>query len=293
MMSSNPNFRLLGLCILFLAQSCKTNPPKEVPVDEGLIVARIGQELFEKQEYYKMYQNLASPSEDSLGLARRIIDNWAKEILLHQAAKSSLGDEMLAVEKQVEEYRKSLINHLYFRKLVEANLDTIIGEEEVRNYYNIHRDNFILKENLVKVDYIKVPVKAPDLVKIRKLLSSQKPGDRDKLITLCSGNAENYFLNDSTWLYTSDIRKEIPKLADEPDFVLHNGKTVLFEDEEYFYYLKIKELKIKNGLSPLNFERDNIKKYILLNRKNYLLNVYRQNLLDEAKASGQLKIIRK
>lgn len=278
------------LSFLFCFSSCKTNPQKEAVVDESLIVARIGQDLFEKQDYYKLYQSLSSPSEDSVKLAARIIDNWARERLLFLAAEGSLGEEVQQVEKQVDEYRKSLVSHLYFRKLVEANLDTVISEEEIRDYYNAHRDNFVLKENLAKVDYIKVPVLAPDLAKIRKLLTSQKPGDREKLEMLCSSNAENFFLNDSTWLYTSDIRKEIPKLADEPDFVLHTGRTVFFEDEEYLYYLKIKDLKIKNGLSPLSFERENIKKYILLNRKNYLLNVHRQNLLEEAKSTGQLKI---
>lgn len=282
--------RLTGFLLLLGLYSCRTESPKAPPVDESRIVARIGEELFEKQEYNRMYQSLKSPGEDSIKLATRIIDNWARERLLYLAAVSSLGEEALQVDKQVEEYRKSLVKHLYFEKLVDANLDTVITEDEIRDYYNAHRDNFVLKENLAKVDYIKVPVKAPDLPKIRKLLSSQKPGDREKLEVLCMGNAENYFLNDSTWLYTSDIRKEIPKLADEPDFVLHTGKTVVFEDEEYLYYLKIKDLKIKNGLSPLNFERDNIKKYILLNRKNYLLNVQRQNLLDEARATGQLKL---
>jgi hypothetical protein len=64
----------------------------------------------------------------------------------------------------------------------------------------------------------------------------------------------------------------------------------VFEDENYLYYLKIKDIKIKNGLSPLNFERNNIKKYILLNRKTLLLNSFKQNLLEEAKATKKLKL---
>jgi len=280
--------RLLILALLGSAVSCQEDK-MESPLDESTLVARIDQQALSKAEFAQVFKSVFT-GRDSAAIAKRIIENWAGETLIFLEAKQNLGEEEESINKQVEEYRKNLLNHLYLSKIIEANLDTAISEDEIVEYYNVHSDNFILKDNIVKVDYIKVPIQAPDIEKIKKLLKAQTLKDKNLLVDLCSKNAENFFLNDSTWLYTSDIRKEIPKLSEEPDFSLFTGKVVVFEDESYLYYLKIKDVKIKNGLSPLNFERGHIKQYILLNRKTLLLNSFRQNLLEEAKASKKLRV---
>jgi len=275
---------------VILLNAC-SETKREAPVDETTLVAKVENELLSKTEFNQLFQSAYSGA-DSTEIAQRVINSWAGETLLYLEAQQNIEEGEAQINKQVEDYRKNLLIHLYLGKIIEANLDTNITEDEIIEYYNFHRDNFILKDNIVKVDYIKVPIQAPDLEKIKKLLKAQSAKDKEILVELCSKNAENFFLNDSTWLYTSDIRKEIPKLAEEPDFSLFTGKVVVFEDESYLYYLKIKDVKIKNGLSPLNFERANIKQYILLNRKTLLLNSFKQNLLEEAKASKKLKIIK-
>jgi hypothetical protein len=41
---------------------------------------------------------------------------------------------------------------------------------------------------------------------------------------------------------------------------------------------------VKNAYSPINFEKQNIRKFILNNRKTQLINQYKQELLEKAKA---------
>ena len=103
-------------------------------------------------------------------------------------------------------------------------------------------------------------------------------------------NAENFFMNDSTWLFLEDVKKEIPKLRDQPDFNLSQGRVVEFTDDLYYYYLKIKEVKVKNGLSPLNFEKQNIKNFIINKKKTELINQYKLQLLEKAKAENQFEL---
>lgn len=278
-MSCKTYIYLLALLLLMACQNEKLEETK-APVK---LLAKAGNESLRQDEYLSLFSS-SGVIQDSTIYSKKLIEAWAIDALLFEEASLKLREEEVQVEKQVEEYKRALVNHIYQTKLVEANLDTVISEEEIRAYYNTNRDNFVLKDNIVKVDYIKVPTQAADIDKIKRLLKSNLTKDKDALKVLCVQNADNFFLNDSTWLYTSDIRKEIPKLTDEPDFSLYTGKVVQFEDEFYFYYLKIKDLKIKNGLSPIHFERSNIKKYILLNRRTELLNDYKINLLEEAKA---------
>src|SRR5690606_3995142 len=90
-------------------------------------------------------------------------------------------------------------------------------------------------------------------------------------------------MDDSTWLFVDDVRKEIPQLRDDPDYALMPGRVLEFNDEQYYYYLKVTDIKIKNALSPLTFERANIRQYILNRRKTQLITDYKRKLIEKAK----------
>jgi RNase P protein component len=176
------------------------------------------------------------------------------------------------------------VNYIYQTKIVEANLDTNISKQEIEDYYNSHKDNFILNENIIKVNYFKIPIKAQGLDKIKKLLYANNPKEQETLRNLCVQNAENFFMNDSTWLLLDDIKKEIPKLKEQPDFNLVTGRILEFVDPQYYYYLRVKDIKNKNSISPINFERKNIKNFVINNRKTRLIREYKQLMLEKAKA---------
>jgi len=267
------------LAVFFV--SCNSSGTHEEAVKA---VAIAGNEKLNLEDFKRSFIS-GGTIKDSTYLAKQLIERWAAESLFYQEAVEKLNQEELNIDKQVEEYKKSLVNYVYQTKLVEANLDTLVTREEVENYYDEHRNNFILRENIVKVNYLKIPVKAKDLDKIKRLLYAINPKDQALLKTLCIQNAENFFMNDSTWLLLDDVKKEIPKLRDEPDFNLSTGRVVEFSDDEYYYYLKVKDMKVKNGLSPINFERRNIRNFIVNTRKIQLIREYKQLLLEKAVAN--------
>ena len=267
--------------LAILIVSCNSSGTHEEAVKA---VAIAGNEKLNLEDFKKSFIS-GGTIKDSTYLAKQLIERWAAESLFYQEAVEKLNQEELNIDKQVEEYKKSLVNYVYQTKLVEANLDTLVTREEVENYYDEHRNNFILRENIVKVNYLKIPVKAKDLDKIKRLLYAINPKDQALLKTLCIQNAENFFMNDSTWLLLDDVKKEIPKLRDEPDFNLSTGRVVEFSDDEYYYYLKVKDMKVKNGLSPINFERRNIRNFIVNTRKIQLIREYKQLLLEKAVAN--------
>ncbi len=251
--------------------------------EEPKIVAKAGNENLDMNGFRDHFLS-AGAVKDSSYLSKKAIDNWATESLFYQEAITKLNEDEVQIEREVENYKKSLVNYIYQTKIIDANLDTNVSKEEMETYYNAHRDNFILRENIVKVNYFKIPLKAQGLKKIRQLLYTANPKDAELLKNLCVQNAENFFMNDSTWLFLEEIKKEIPKLRDQPDLNLVPGRILEFSDDPYYYYLKIKDIKIKNGLSPINFERQNIKNFIINNRKVQLIKEYKQLLLEKAKA---------
>jgi hypothetical protein len=275
--------RLIVLYILVIFSfACSDGGKTEGSTEQ--MVARAGDEILEVDDYTEKFLSSAFV-KDSLFNAKRSIESWAREALFYQEATSKLTMEEMQVEEQIEDYRKALINHTYQTRLIEANLDTTITSDEIQSYYDTHRDNFILKENILKVHYVKIAQRSGALGRIKKLLGSRQTKDKEQLLNLCVQNAENFFLNDSTWLFFDDIKKEIPALDEQSDFQLSAGRVMEFNDEMYYYYLKINDIKVKNGLSPLNFEMQNIRQFIINNRKTLLINEYKHELLEKAKAN--------
>lgn len=268
--------------------SC-SNAHRQQPEASSRSVARVGDALLYLDDYNQKFID-AGVIRDSAYYARKTIENWATETLFYQEAMKKLEEDEIQIDKQVQAYKQELINYIYQSRIVEANLDTAISKEEIQEYYDQHRDNFILKENIVKVNYLKVSVKAPGLPKIKRLLFSTNPADAIQLKESAAQNAESFFMNDSTWLFLEDIKKEIPLLRDQPEYSLTAGHVFQFSDEEYYYYLKIKDVKVKNGLSPLNFERQNIVKFILNNRKTQIILQYKQLLLEKARADKSFEM---
>jgi hypothetical protein len=54
-------------------------------------------------------------------------------------------------------------------------------------------------------------------------------------------------------------------------------------DEIFYYYLRIKDIKVKNSVSPINFERQNIRNLLINRRKTQLIRQYKQLLLEKAR----------
>lgn len=267
------------LCFfVLLFSSCKESDA-ELKKRSALVIA--GEEFLTKEELNELIIDTGDP-KDSVGMRKKAIDDWASESFFYQEALTKLNEDEIDIEKQVLEYKKSLVNHIYRTKIIEANLDTNVSLTEIQEYYNDNKENFILKDNIVKVNYFKIPLKAQSLDKMKRLMYSTAPKDKEQLINLAAQHAENYFVNDSTWLYLEEVKKEVPKLREQDDIYIYAGKIMELSDDGFYYFLRIREVKSRNSVSPINFEKQNIKKMIINRRKNQLIDQYKQQLLEKA-----------
>jgi hypothetical protein len=276
------NLYITVVILLLIGCNIKSDSVKEN------IAAKIDDDELPEQQLMEWVFNASG--KDSTYLKKRAIKEWATEVLFYREALSKLEKDEIQIERQVEEYRKSLVNHIYRTRIIEANLDTVVSKVEIEEYYAANRDNFILKDNIVKVNYFKIPLKVPVLDKMKRLFYAVQPKDKEQLKSMSIQYAENFFMNDSTWLYLDDIKKEIPNLRDRAELIVSAGKVFEFTDEFYYYFLRIIDMKVKNSLSPVNFERQNIKNLIVNKRKNELIRDYKKQLLDKAVEEKKLLI---
>lgn len=98
--------------------------------------------------------------KDSLVITRSFIENWVRQRLILQQAEKNLTSTQLDFTKQLDNYKNSLTIYEYENALVRQNLDTLITDEETQNYYDANQQNFLLKDNIVQIQYVKLPLKS-------------------------------------------------------------------------------------------------------------------------------------
>ncbi|MCX6311916.1 MAG: hypothetical protein NT084_09825 [Bacteroidetes bacterium] len=233
------------------------------------------------------------PSDDSARRAENFINSWVKEKLLVHKAETNLGNEHKNVDKQLADYRNSLIIYAYEKELVRQKLDTVVSEEVIQKYYDEHPNDFELKDNILKVIYVKVDKKAPNIAKLRTLIQSIKPQDRKDLEGYCKQFGQNYFLDDDVWLLFDDLLKEVPIETYNKELFLQNNRFVELADSSSLYFVSIRGFMTRNSHSPLAFEKENIRSIIVNQRKRDMIERMHTDLYKEAMENKDIQIYRK
>lgn len=279
---------LVMTLVCFLIVSCTEEQSKE-ETDKGKIIATVyNYNLYESDLAGVVPAGLTA--EDSTRRAENFINSWVREMLLLSKAESNLPANDPEMEKKLRDYRNSLIIYAYETELVQQKLDTVVTDEEIEAYYNDHPNDFQLRDNIVKVIYVKVDQKAPNIPKLKTWVKSDKPQDREELEKYCRQYATNYYLDDNSWLLFDDLLKEVPIETYNRELFLQNNRFVEVADSTHIYFLNIKGFMTRNSQSPLSFEKENIRSIILNKRKLELVDKMHDDLYNEAVENNSIKI---
>ncbi len=229
-------------------------------------------------------------SDDSIRMVQGYIQGWIRQNLVIHLAELNLPDEQKNMQKQLEDYRNDLLIFAYEKELVRQKLDTSVSASEIEKYYKENQRNFELKDYIVRVIYVKLEKNPPQLKKVRKWLRSGKDKDREALEEYCRRFAVNFYTDTETWLYFEDLLKEIPLKAYNWERFLRNNRFVELDDEQYIYLLGIIDYRLKNSISPLSLEKEQIRSILLNKRKLELINRMKNDIYKDALARNNFEI---
>ncbi len=205
-------------------------------------------------------------SEDSLRIARRLTEEWVRNQLLVYQAELNLSSDQKDIEKQVEEYRSSLLIFKYKQKLIAENLDTGITDPEIQQYYEENSSNYILDKDLVRVTYVKIPAASGQVNRVRSLYRSDEQEAQNELQTLCNEMADEFINSEGEWLEFTNLISRTPLNITDPSRYLTYNRNIETRDQDHYYFIHIREVLREGEVKPLEMVRDNIKS-VLMNKK--------------------------
>ena len=238
----------------------------------------------------EVIKEIPQTTEDSAFFVERYVNLWIRKQLMIYHAEINLSSDLLDYEKQITEYRSSLLIYAYQQELINQNFDTNISPQDVTDYYAKHQEEFKLVKNIFKGRYIVVDKSAPKLESLSKWFKSDNVEYVEELTNYCQQFAKEYYLEDSSWQYFTTINAKLPEVITEEKYFLQNTKGIWFEDEQYRYYIYINNYRIKGSISPLALERERIRNILLNKNKIQYLKQLEDELYQNGLALGKIKI---
>jgi hypothetical protein len=252
-------------------------------------VARVGTTYMYPSDLAEHLQQGLSV-EDSSKAAKRLIEEWVRNELLLKQAETNLPEDEKNVTKQVEEYRTSLLIFKYKQILLSRNLDTIIPEREIKAYYDENSSNYILSSDLVKATYVKIPLTAPDISKVRSLYRSEKEDDLRSLEDYCTTYGRKCMIGDDRWIRFTDLISETPLNIDNPGRYLNYNHNIETSDSHFYHFIHILERVPEGQIAPFDYVRENIRSVLMNKRKIEYLQDLENTVYKEGLSRNQVEI---
>lgn len=273
------------LVLPFFFGSC--NYFKQEPIKEA--VARVNNNYLYEEDIAKLIPENTS-AEDSTLIVNNYITRWATQQLLIDQAKINLTpDKLDQYDKLVKEYQNDLLTEAYKNVIVSKQLDSIITEQEYREYYETNKENFKLKDLLIKLRYVQLPLNYEGLAGVKEKLNRYNPKDKISL------NSQDYQFvssnfNDTVWVKKEVLLHVLPVIRANSEQVLKKSNFSQLQDSLGVYLVKIENVLHPNDTAPLSYVKPTLKQIILNKRKLELIKKLETDITKDAIETNNFEI---
>lgn len=226
--------------------------------------------------------------KDSAEMADRYIKNWIDDMLLYAKAEGNIPDDA-GINELVNSYRRELITHTYIEQIVSQEVENLIPDSEVEEYYNENKDAFLAVEPYIKGLYIKVPKTASGISQVRQWYKDGSERSVDKIEKYGLRNAVDYEYFYDRWRSVNDFFLRLPTDADKEKNNIGKNKNIELSDSAFYYFLHIEDYLGKGEILPLEYAGKDIREIIMNNKRVEFITKMKKDLYDEACDKNDIK----
>jgi len=258
--------------------SCNNHPEK---ASEKPLV-KVGNQVLTYAVVEKLVHDDIS-KEDSASVVDAYIDNWIRDQLMVLEAEKNISED-LDINALLEEYKASLLLYHYENKIIAENLDTIVTDMQIQDYYDKNSDQYILSHRIIR-PAVFVIGKQLDQGQIQKL----KRLSESEFYQFCEKNNMNSLCKEEEWLGEQDFMTITKGVFPVFKTLDRNSVHSTYKNGKLFI-LRVNEIKEPNSVPPVSYLKDKLVQEILHKRKSELLLRFRDEIFNKNISSGAVKI---
>jgi hypothetical protein len=227
---------------------------------------------------------------DSANLIQRYVKSWINKQLVITEASDKLNLGEVEIERKVLDYRYALMIHEYQKLYINEKLEHEVSPDEVEVYYKDNKENFQLRQNIIKCRFVKLAKEAPKLNVFRRLFLSDNDKQFEESRSYCYQYATTFHL-DSTWVNFDEVMENTPMVTID-NKIQFLKRTEFYEtsDNNYQYFLRIFDYKISDEISPLEWVYEDVVRIIVNKRKVELAKELEEGIYERAVQNKDFEI---
>ncbi|PCJ96959.1 MAG: peptidylprolyl isomerase [Flavobacteriaceae bacterium] len=256
-------------------------------------LARVGDVYLFKEDVQLLLNNNMSKG-DSASFVTNYINTWAVKQLMMSKAKINLPEDKLAEYDQlVNDYRSDLYTRAYKEALVQLSPDSVINTADLNGFYEKEKENFKLKEKIVTLRFIELPLQFMNKGEVIKRLKDFKEADVAYLDSIGVQFKKLHF-NDSLWIPSSRVIDEIPSLTYENERrYLKKSQFFELQDSLGVYLAMVTDILEVNDIAPLQYIEPTIRQVLSNRRKLQYGRKLETEIIDEAIKKNEFEVYEK
>lgn len=245
-------------------------------------IARVGESYLFQDDIIDLVPKGTS-KKDSIAIVKSFINTWATQKLLFEAAERNIGKDKVAEFKSlIDQYKVDLYTKAHIESLVIRQIDTVVTDTQIEDYYTKNKQYFNNSSELVKLRYINLVKENPKFAKIKSKFSSFTKNDRKELEQLAV-QFKSYAFNDSIWVDINQVYEKIPFInLENKEKYISTGINFQYPDSTTVWLVKVNKVLPKYSPTPLEFLKPTIKQIIINNRKLELVNTIEKEITNDA-----------
>ena len=226
---------------------------------------------------------------DSVHLCNDYLQNWVDRRLIADYALQSI--DTVKVNRLVEENKLDIILSLFYKDVLQKELEASILEEEIVAFYDNHPSQFVIEQPIVQVFLISRFKNDFETLKHIQTLFAKLPMSAEEVDAFLMAHQIDGNLHhlSTRFEFLYELKNLFPFL--EQAFVdkkIFKNLQFSYPQEDNVYHVFILDYKEK-GLLPFYLAKNKIKLHILTQKKQDYLTQLITQLKNAAVASGSLK----
>lgn len=229
--------------------------------------------------------------EDSTRIVQAFINQWATDRLFFERAKDNISkSDQEKLDELVEKYRIELYSQTYMQDLIVQKLDTALTSTAIQKYYENHKSEFRLNEELIKFKYVHLTPSLNNINAVERLFNSSTDQSRKELDSL-SVTFKDSYLNDGVWNRKATLLERVARItpSNEQSYIIP-GKYSRLEDSVGVYLVRVSDVRKRGETAPLEYIKPTVREVLINRRKLANLKKLEKQLLDDAISSDKLQI---
>ena len=226
---------------------------------------------------------IGTSKSDSILIVKNFINDWMQRQVLVASADENVDVDKKELEKKINDYKESILIFEYENELVRQKLDTVVSEKQIDDFYNQHKDDYLLHNDIIRANFVKIPNSNIDLMNIKRMMND--PSISTFQLNNACKRMEQFSFDDNKWtsaeIFPTILQNSFPKT-----------KGYIEQHDSLFTYLiQLKEFLAKENTAPKNYVKDQIVKTILNQRKVMMIKKTRSDLINETIQKGEFEIL--